>query len=117
MEEKTYKDTLKKFENNWLENDTLVSKTWSGGGTAGSCWNDDLSTISPDTPLEFVEFDDMLNEICPNITFLQYKTLRNKCTEIVQYESRDYYGGCETYLYHKCDLEKLWGIMKQMQLV
>lgn len=116
-EEKTYKNTLKPFANNWRENDTLVSETWSGGGTVGSCWDNRLSTIAPDAPKEFVEFDEMLSKICPNISYLQYKTLYNTCHEIITYNDRDYYGGCETILYHKCDLQKLWGKMKEMELV
>ena len=116
-EEKTYKNTLKPFENNWRVDDTLVSETWSNGGTAGSCWSSTLANISPDTPKDFVEFDEMLANVCPNISFVQYKILYNTCHEVVTYREHDYYGGCESYSYHICDLQKLWGKMKEMQIV
>lgn len=117
MEEKTYENILKPFENNWGVDDTLVSETWSNGGTAGSCWSDTLSTIAPDTPKEFVEFDDMCSKVCPNITFIQYKILYNECHEIITYSEGDYYGNRETYSYHKCDLQKLWAKMREMKLI
>ena len=97
------------------EEANMVSETWSNGGTSCDCWGGTYN-ITPDNPLEFVEFDDILSKICPNISFLQYKQLYNKCTEIVTYSDRDYYGGCETYSYHKCDLKKLWEVMREMEL-
>ena len=116
MEEKTYENTLKPFANNWREDDTLVSETWSGGGTWCNCWGSS-GTISPDAPREFEEFDEILEKICPTINFIQYKKLYNKCTEIITYDDRDYYGGSETRLYHKCNLIKLWDVLKKMELV
>ena len=116
MEEKTYENILKPFENNWRSDNTLVSKDWSNGGTSCDCWGGTYN-ITPNPPLEFVEFDDMLSKICPHISFLQYKQLYNKCTEIVTYSDRDYYGGCITYSYHKCDLMKLWDMLNEMNII
>ena len=97
--------------------DVMVSDSWSKGGTWGSCWSDDLSTITPDSTPEFKEFDDMLSEICPNITFLQYKKLYNECVKEVEYDDNDYYGGTEYRAYWSCDLKKLHKMLLEMKII
>lgn len=74
--------------------------SWSGGGTSGNCWDDHISEFSGDLEPEFNTLDEILAEICPNITFLKYK---NIYSQIVKSDSRsegDYYGGSET-IYEK----------------
>lgn len=100
--------------NNIVNKEQLLSDSWSLGGTFGNCWNDKLGTLSPESPKPFKEFDELLERICPNLTFLQYKKLERECTEIAEYEERDYYGGIEYRSYHKCDLRKLYNLLDEM---
>ena len=95
----------------------LTSSSWSLGGTWGSCWSDVLGSITPETPRDFEEFDRLLESICPNLTFLQYKKLERECTEIVEYHESDYYGGCEYRAHHSCDLQKLYELLTEMGYV
>lgn len=85
----------------------LKSQSWSLGGTIGSCWGDRKTTISPESPLEFIEFDELLGQVYPNISFLQYKEIKRFCCQINQWTDKDYYGGSETNEQHVCDLNKL----------
>jgi len=94
----------------------MYSESWSGGGTWGDCWGNE-GTISPDSPSEFKEFDDFLLKICPEMPFLQYKKIVNECLETEEYTSYDYYGGCEYRHRWKCDMEKLYAMMKEMNLI
>ena len=100
--------------NNIVNKEKLLSDSWSLGGTFGNCWNDQLTTLSPEPPQPFTEFDELLERICPNLTFLQYKKLERECTEIAEYEDSDYYGGTEYRAYHKCDLRKLYNLLDEM---
>ena len=100
--------------NGIVAKDELRSASWSLGGTYGTCYRDTLYNISPDSPKAFTEFDNLLEKICPNITFLQYKKLENECTQIVEYGESDYYGGREYRAYHKCNLHKLYDLLNEM---
>ena len=94
----------------------MYSESWSGGGSWKNCWGNG-GTISPDTPKDFKEFDDFLMKICPKISFLQYKKLINECIETEEDLSYDYYGGREYRHRWKCDMEKLYDMLKEMNLI
>lgn len=84
----------------------LKSESWSGGGTWGNCWGNS-GNISAESPLEFEEFDKFLEDVCPNITFLEYKNIKNVCCKMEEETECDYYGGSETRYHWECDLDKL----------
>ena len=92
----------------------LRSEKWATGGALGNCWDSHLSPVSPDDPLDFKAFDDLLEEICPNITFLHYKKLRKECIETEDSYESDYYGGGTNYLNWVCDLEKVYNSLKEL---
>lgn len=94
----------------------MYSESWSAGGTWGNCWGDE-GTISPDKPLNFEELDELFEKICPNITYLQYKKIQQECVEIDEYTEHDYYGGVEHLQRWRCDLEKLYEMLKEMKLI
>lgn len=95
----------------------MTSDSWSGGGTSGNCWDDELHTIYPEDAPSFKKFDDFIEKICPNITFIQYKKLYNECVSIESYPECDYYGGCETRNYYECNMVKLYEMMQEMKLI
>lgn len=97
--------------------DCMYSAEWSLGGSWGNCWDDDLTYVDGDIQPEFKEFDDMLQKICPDIKFLQYKKLYSECVDVVQRSENDYYGGCMNYACYRCDLRKLYGMMVEMNLI
>lgn len=95
----------------------LTSASWSLGGTCGNCWDDHLSPITPDKTPEFTEFDELLEKICPNITFMQYKKLYKNCVTTNEESVSDYYGGCEYRANYVCDLQQLYYDLEEMGLV
>jgi hypothetical protein len=118
-----YHDVLKKtiyegeFEPISIKKDnTLRSQTWCSGGSWGDCWGNSGSCSTED-PVSFVELDNLLERICPNLTFLQYKKIERECVEVETDYNYDYYGGCQHDSYYKCDLKKLYEIMIEMGLI
>ena len=94
----------------------MYSESWSGGGSWCDCWGNE-DTISADKPNEFDELDNLLEKLCPGLTLFQYKRIKKECVEIEETREYDYYGGCEYRQRWKCDMEKLYEILKEMNLI
>lgn len=67
-------------------------------------------------PRDFDELDNLLLEICPNISFLHYKKIRKECAEVKEEYDGDYYSSY-TYQYHHCDVKKLYTALDKLGLV
>lgn len=100
------------------ENDLSFSVTWSLGGTAGNCWDDEKSTVSgeaePDGP---AEFDKILEVIHPNMTFLQYKGIAAEVMKRGEKHHGDYYGGSTTEAFKGFKVIDLYNALKKRGLV
>jgi len=95
----------------------MKSSSWSLGGTSGG-YDGSIHQISPQPqPASFAEFDDLLLKICPDMSFLRYKKLYNDCVETETKDDSDYYGGRTTDAYYVCDLEKLYNLLIEMDLI
>lgn len=92
----------------------LDSSTWSLGGEAWG-WDGGKHTISPDEPCNFDEFDELIEKICPTITFLQYKKLYKNCVRMEERDNSDYYSSTRE-AYWRCDLKELWDMLDEMGL-
>lgn len=97
-------------------NKYICSETWCGGGTWGNCWGNS-GEVEPDPVPQFELFDELLTEICPNITFLQYKKLYNSCVTTEESDEYDYYGGHTTQFHYRCNKEKLYEMLNEMNLI
>jgi hypothetical protein len=95
----------------------LHSSSWSMGGTYGNCWDSELGTIDAEPQPEFHEFDELMEKLCPTITFLQYKKISRECCSIKTVGDGDYYGGYSSRSTHVCDLEKLYHTLKEMNII
>lgn len=96
------------------EDGKMRSEKWCTGGTYGSCWSDKLSPVSGEQQPDFEKLDELLSEICPNITFLQYKKIMRECVDIEESYESDYYGGGCNYSRYVCDMEKLYVCLENM---
>lgn len=101
----------------YYDENELRSDTWCLGGTWGNCWGDGGQVSADEQPTEFKEFDELLLDVCPNITFLQYKALYGATVTIETEEEHDYYGGSTENAYYKCNLKELYDKMVQMGLI
>ena len=94
----------------------LRSDDWSLGGTWGNCWGDS-GTKDAELPLEFIELDNLLLNVCPNISFFLVKKIKEECCNIETTNNHDYYGGYTQSAYHCCDLNKLYFILNKNKLI
>ena len=98
------------------EGTKMVSATWSGGGEWGNCWGDS-GIIEEEPAPEFTQFDELLNKICPNITYIQYKQVYATCVYINEDDEFGYYGGYEKKYNYVCNLKKLYNCLKEMNII
>ncbi len=92
----------------------MRGQRWSLGGTWGNCWGEKGTVSGNAQPGSFTEFDELLESVCPEITFLQYKKLYNETVSTEEYSECDYYGGCVNYARFVCNLEKLYEMLDEM---
>lgn len=91
-----------------------LSVEWTTGGmTGGSCWGDEARPIPSydiEKPPEFNVLEEMLQELCPNITLKEYRTILNDKNVKVSREWTDYeyYGNHYDRESITIDLEALW---------
>lgn len=96
-----------KFEyNRSINNHMFYSEAWTTGGEWGDCWGNSGET-SPEEPLEFKEFDKLLMEVCPDITFLKYKDVFNAACDKEEYSEYGYYGTYTHYARWTCNVDIL----------
>ncbi len=96
--------------------DIIASNEWSNGGVYGNCWDDSMSTSSADTPLEFIELDETLEEIEPNLTFLQYKKIKRLAT-VDSRTDRGYYGSSEEYSWWTINTKELYDLLLELTII
>ena len=92
----------------------LESDSWCLGGVSYS-WTGEKFPLSPERSRNFDAFDNLLEKICPQITFLQYKKIYAKCVTEEERSSSDYYTNAREG-YWCCDLEKLYVMLEEMGL-
>lgn len=93
------------------------SDSWSRGGSWGDCWGNHGNIHPDEQPSSFEQFDKLLEDICPNITFIQYKRVFNECVTIDEYSESDYYGGTEYKARYKLDLRKCYDMLRERNLI
>lgn len=79
--------------------DCWILKRWNiGGQSGGSCWGTDHHATSGEPEPDFVELDTILVEVCPEISYLEYKKLMREL-KLVEASDRDndYYGNYDDY--------------------
>lgn len=114
VERKTKKEVFISQVSNRDKNDRLCSVKWCTGGAYGNCWDNTMYPVSAEDPVDFVEFNELLESICPDISFLKYLKLKKECVSIDSEYKSDYYGGGCGYSWYICDLNKLYDILEEM---
>jgi len=95
----------------------LHSSTWCLGGTWGS-YTGATGTISPESPpSSFETFDDIMEELCPDISFMRYKKIYNRCVSTDTSSENDYYDGSSESAYYICDMKELFDQLSELGLI
>lgn len=120
VKENRYGMSYKQAQKKSKDTRPYICVQWSTGGMGGgSCWNDDEPSpyTNSDPPEELTELDTILENICPNITFLQYKNIVNKVVEHSNWTEYEYYGNSTDYAMKKCNLETLYSLLKEKFII
>jgi len=105
------------IDNSWDQADKYYySDDWSRGGDWADCWGNH-GDIEPSEQPEFTDFDKLLENVCPNISFIQYKRIFSECVEIDNFEESDYYGGTEYKSRYKLDVRKCYEMLRERNLI
>lgn len=94
-----------------------MGSSWCTGGTWRDCW-DNSGTVSADAQPEGMRIlDDLLEKICPSVSFLQYKKIMNTCVHVDDYSDGDYYGGTTYHNRYVLDVERLYEYLVELELI
>lgn len=89
---------------------------WKTGGlSGGSCWDtgdEDTRYYSEegDPEVEFDELDEILERVCPDISYLKFRKLE----KLIEHDSateNEYYGNYSIYSIKRLVVEKLWDFL------
>ena len=75
-----------------------------------------MELMKEETP-DFVEFDELIEQVCPNISFIQYKNVYRKCVVQKTRTDCDYYGGSKEKAWWECNLKDLYKILLEKGLI
>lgn len=92
---------------NLKKNEYIIYKKWDAYGySGGSCWGDEANYYEGRFEPDFKALDKILEVVCPNISYLQYKKLSDIIitSDHTEYE---YYGNSTTYKYEYVYLSEL----------
>lgn len=102
--------------------ESFLFEEWvSGGVSGGSCWDDGSNdrhyATSGDKEPDFSSLDTILENLCPNISFIKYKKLVNEIVKYGDYSVNEYYGNSTNYGYKTINLGDLYDKLKEMSLI
>lgn len=124
MEREEFLEKVKKVLGSQEIKENKISVEWETGGVSGgSCWGGELSSYSSEEPEpEFKSLDKILEELCPNISYLKYKSLVSECVTRSSRESGDYYGNSnqyesKSYESKSIDLDHLLKLLQSKKLI
>jgi hypothetical protein len=66
---------------------------------------------------EFKEFDNLLDTICPNISYKKYKEVYARVLVINNETEKDYYGGSVSYARYCCDISELYKALVELSVI
>lgn len=97
----------------------VIGIQWSPGGVSGgSCWE----TSNPqyyegDEKPEFKDLDIVLECVCPNIPWRQYKMLNQNLIRSHKYTHREWYGNCTHYCSEYVIVDELYSYLQDRNLL
>lgn len=94
----------------------LKSNEWSAGGSWCS-YDGRGGSIDAEPQPDFDELDTILQNICPNISWLNYKYIMKHFVEVKETSENDYYGGTEYKHHYECRFYDMMNWLKENNLV
>lgn len=91
-----------------------IREKWCiGGMTGGDCWGGNANSfVSADSEPDYCGLDELLLEVAPSTTFLQYKKILS-CEKEYEYTDHEYYGNYTEYKVKYILIKDLYDILKK----
>jgi len=111
------------YVSDWSKNQRrkgfFISVDWTTGGmSGGDCWGHKATSfVSDEQPEELTDLDKILESVCPDISFLQYKNISRAVVENFSYTNNEYYGNVTNHAGKECDLKKLYNTLIEKNLL
>lgn len=92
------------------ESKYLMSKSWCLGGSSGNYLGQTSYVSAEDTP-QFEELYELLEHICPELTFVNGIKIMKELVKVHQYGESDFYGGTVSYARYKISYKELYEML------
>ena len=113
---KEYGTVDKLYHDYNIKDGILKSNEWSAGGNWCS-YDGRGGAIDAEPQPDFDELDTILQNICPSISWLNYKYIMKHFVEVKETLENDYYGGTEYKRHYKCKFYDMMTWLKDNNLV
>tara|TARA_R110000851_G_scaffold47424_1_gene115138 strand:- start:79430 stop:80275 length:846 start_codon:yes stop_codon:yes gene_type:complete len=99
------------------EGGEVQGESWCTGGTWNDCWENTGNVPSDPSPEGMSVLDDLLETICPSVSFLQYKRIMNDCVYVEDFSDGDYYGGTTYHNKYVLRMGALYNYLVEAKLI
>ena len=113
---KEYGTVDKLYHDYNIKDGILKSNEWSAGGNWCS-YDGRGGAIDAEPQPDFDELDTILQNICPSISWLNYKYIMKHFVEVKETSENDYYGGTEYKHHYECRFYDMINWLKDNNLV
>lgn len=99
----------------WRTSHTIEQYWRTGGVDGGNCWNDGghYALDADPTPTSWPEFDKIIMEYWPDITFMQYRAMIQPLIVYHERTEYEYYGNNTKYGHNVVNLKQLFTLLKE----
>lgn len=106
-----FRDEIASKHSHSDQNGKVTSESWCLGGDWRDCWGGGGTVSGEAAVSSFSAFDDIINEICPHISFMSYKKIWAECVDTDESYDRDYYGGSTKNAFYYFKISDLYNVL------
>lgn len=114
---KSYKLFANKFNISLNDDDEYIGESWCIGGNFKNCYGTIGVVSSEPQPSGNTVLDGILEELVPNVSYLQHKKIENFCVYYDEFGETDYYGGYVKYNRLIINFKSLYEILNELKLI
>lgn len=112
----TWKNIMQKYLRDageeFIPDSILKSESYSLGGTIYGIGGEVTHQVEGEPMGEFTELDDLLVDLCPELTFVLYRQIKSGLVKIVEQDDSDYYSRCSS-VHYEIDLAQLYEFLER----
>ena len=98
----------------WEDVTELELRWRTGGLEGGNCWDgqDRQYAVGGEAEPAFEDFDNLLEKVCPDLSYLRYKKLE-RLIEIGEERENEYYGNYSIHAVKTLSIDTLWDFLNE----